>query len=125
MGGQTGQQGIEVGLRGPEPARPEQQRVIPDPELLQHLGGVAVALVIGHQDHRPRFLRRPEPEKVLGAEQAAGQGMHQPRLAHLGPAAHDREVAAWDAAGDLPRHNRLRHCQPLGLIEAAEAVAIA
>jgi len=99
--------------------------VIPDPQLLQHLGGVAVALVIGHQDHRPRFLRPPEAEKVLGAEQAAGEGMHEPRLAHLGAAAHDREVAARDAARDLPRHNRLRHRQPLGLIEAAEAVAVA
>ena len=99
--------------------------MIPDPELLQHLGSVAVALVIGHQDHRPRFLRRPEAQEVLGAEQAAGQGMHQPRLAHLGPAAHDREVAAWDAARDLPGHHRLRHRQPLGQIETAEAIAIA
>ena len=123
--GQAGQQGIEVGLGGPKPARPKQQRVIPDPQLLQHLGGVAIALVIGHQDHRPRFLRRPEPEKVLGAEQAAGQGMHQPRLAHLGPATHDREVAAGDAAGDLPGHNGLRHRQPLALIEGAEAIAVA
>ena len=99
--------------------------MIPDPQLLQHLGGVAIALVIGHQDHRPWRIRGPEPEKVLGAEQAAGQGMHQPRLAHLGPAAHDREVAARDTARDLPLHNGLRHRQPLGLIELAEAVAVA